>query len=152
MIDPSAAAPEQASAQPLQEYAVVVSPKDNVAVVKQTITKGERVLLEERAAEPSRELEVRGTVTPGHRFALRAIPPGEFVLQYGQPIGTARGAQGIEPGDPITLDNMSSDVPLVRELPAELSNPAPDYLAVDERGRFEGFRGLTVASARAISS
>ena len=39
------------------------------------------------------------------------------MLQYGQPIGTSRG---IGEGDPITVRNMSNDVPVVRDLPADL--------------------------------
>src|SRR6185436_17210400 len=75
-----------AAPRPLAECAVVVSPKDNVAVVKSALAPGERVAL-----DAARELEIRGAVTPGHRFATRAIPAGTFVLQYGQPIGTSKG-------------------------------------------------------------
>src|SRR4029079_5924455 len=77
-------------------------------------------------------------VTPGHRFATRPIPEGEFVLQYGQPIGTSRG---IAEGDPITVRNMSNDVPVVRDLPADLHTPAPEYGAERERALWRGYRG-----------
>jgi altronate dehydratase len=108
-----------------------VSPADNVAVVKHALGAGDRVELSD-----GRELEIRGPVTPGHRFATRAIPAGAFVLQYGQPIGTSKG---IGAGDPISHANMSNEVPLVRELPANLANPAPDYLPPAQRARFRGF-------------
>ncbi len=58
-------------------------------------------------------VSIRGVVTPGNRFATRDIPAGEFVRQYGQPIGTSRG---IVAGDPVSPANMSNDVPVVREL------------------------------------
>ena len=51
-------------------------------------------------------------VPPGHRFATRDIPAGDFVCQYGQPIGTSRG---IAEGDPISHANMSNDVNRRRE-------------------------------------
>jgi altronate hydrolase len=117
---------------PLAACAIVVAPGDNVAVVKRELLRGECVEL-----APGEVLAVTGRVTPGHRFATRAIPAGAFVLQYGAPIGTSRG---IAPGDPIDLENMSSDVPVVRELPDDLANPAPDYFDVDEVGRFDGYR------------
>jgi altronate hydrolase len=80
---------------------------------------------------------LRGKVTPGHRFALRDLPSGTHVLQYGQPIGTSLG---IEAGDPISHDNMSDEVPLVREVPEDLSNPEPEYIPESERATFQGYR------------
>lgn len=120
------------SPRPLAQCAVVVSPKDNVAVVKTGLAAGDVVALPD-----GRSLPITGEVTPGHRFALRAVPVGEFVLQYGQPIGTSKG---IGAGDPITPANMSNSVPLVRDLPATLHNPAPDYVPKEQRATFRGFR------------
>ncbi len=82
-------------------------------------------------------MQVRGLVTPGNRFATRAIPAGEFVRQYGQPIGTSRG---IDEGDPVTPANMSNDVPVVRDLDPGLHTPPPDYVPEAERRTFLGFR------------
>jgi altronate dehydratase len=120
------------AARPLAESAVVVSPRDNVAVVKRALAPGDVVMFPDGA-----ELELRGPVTPGHRFATRAIPAGAFVLQYGQPIGTSRG---IAAGEPIHAGNMTNAVPLVRELPARLENPPPDYVPAAQRRTFQGFR------------
>ena len=115
----------------LERWAVIVSPRDNVAVAKLALAAGQRVAL------AGGLLELRGPVTPGHRFATRDIPAGSFVLQYGQPIGTSRG---IVAGDPIDLANMSNEVPVVRELAPDLSNPPTPLLAPAERARFRGFR------------
>ena len=109
--------PRSPAAQPLSACAVVVSPKDSVAVVKRQLGAGDVVELAD-----GRGVQITGTVTPGHRFATRAIPAGEFVLQYGQPIGTSKG---IGSGDPISHANMSNEVPVVRELPLDLRNPPP---------------------------
>jgi altronate hydrolase len=89
------------------------------------------------ALDDGTELDIAGEVTPGNRFATRAIPAGEFVLQYGQPIGTSKG---VAAGEPILRRSMTDEVPVVRELPADLANPAPDYLPAAERPTFAGFR------------
>ena len=82
-------------------------------------------------------VQLRGSIPPGHRFATRQIPAGSFVLQFGQPIGTSLG---IEAGEQITHANMSNDVPIVRDLPETLHTPPPDYLPIDERGTFMGYK------------
>src|SRR5215813_4746721 len=104
-------------ASPISQYAIIVDAKDNVAVAKQEINAGTQVAL-----STGHVVEITGLVTPGHRFATRAIPAGEFVLQYGQPIGTSLG---INEGDPISHTNMSNDVPIVRDLPDDLHTPSP---------------------------
>jgi altronate hydrolase len=116
---------------PLARCGLIVSARDNVAVVKSALGPGERVALPGGSV-----VAITGAVTPGHRFATRAIPAGEFVLQYGQPIGTSRG---ITAGEPITPANMTNEVPLVRTLPDDLANPPPDYLPPERRARFRGF-------------
>src|SRR5688572_19765942 len=116
----------------LSEFAIIVDPNDNVAVVKKETSPGLELLLPNESP-----IEVRAAVPPGHRFATRDIPAGEFVLQFGQPIGTSLG---IREGEQITHDNMTDDVPIVRELPENLHTPAPDYFPVDERATFMGFR------------
>ena len=35
---------------------------------------------------------------------------------------------------------MSDDVPVVRDLPADLSTPPPEYVPASERATFKGFR------------
>ncbi len=122
----------QAATAALREFAIVVDSADNVAVAKTDVA-AEQVL----SLDDGRQLTLTGGVTPGHRFATRAIPEGEFVLQYGQPIGTSRG---IAEGDPITARNMSNDVPVVRDLPADLHTPAPAPLPSSELLTWRGYR------------
>jgi altronate hydrolase len=123
---------ETATVAPLGAFAIVVNPADNVAVVKTQLEEGLVVRLAD-----GREVALRGTVTPGHRFATRAIRPGELVLQYGQPIGTSRG---MLEGDPVTPQSMSNDVPVVRELPAQFRSEPPQFVPDAERRTFLGFR------------
>ncbi len=117
---------------PLHECAVRVHPADEVAVVKRLLEAGDRVVLED-----GREVEVRGAVPPGHRFALVDLPAGRLVRQYGQPIGTSRGLRA---GEPLTRANLADQVPVVREVPEDLENPPPDYVPERQRARFLGFR------------
>ena len=72
-------------AAPITEYAIIVDGNDNVAVVKNETAAGLELLLPDGHA-----VHVNAVVPPGHRFATRTIPAGEYVLQYGQPIGTSR--------------------------------------------------------------
>ena len=116
----------------LSDFAIVVDPKDNVAVVKKATSPGLELVLPDESL-----VEIKDEIPPGHRFATQDIPAGEFVLQFGQPIGTSLG---IRQGQQITHDNMSDDVPIVRELPQDLHNAPPDYLSIDERGTFLGYR------------
>lgn len=119
-------------AAPVSDYAIIVSPEDNLAVVKRETVPGLEVAL-----PAGRIIRVKTCVPPGHRFATRDIPAGQFVLQYGQPIGTSLG---IGEGDYISHANMSNDVPVVRELPEDLSTPPPVYVPVGARATFKGFR------------
>src|SRR5260370_17846194 len=84
-----------------------------------------------------RLLRVLDAVPAGNRFATRDIPEGQFVLQFAQPIGTSLG---IKRGEQITHDNMSNDVPIVRDLPENLHAPPPDYIPEAERATFMGYR------------
>ena len=123
---------ETRRAAPIREYAIIVDPNDNVAVVKTPTTPSLNVLLPD-----GQLLQLQDAVPPGHRFATREIPKGQFVLQFGQPIGTSLG---INSGQQITHDNMTDDVPIVRDLPENLHTAPPDYLAPSERANFLGFR------------
>ena len=109
----------------ISDYAIIVDASDNVAVVKKSTFVDLEVLLPD-----GKIVQLRNAVPPGHRFAIRAVPAGEFVLQFGQPIGTSLG---IEAGEQITHANMTNEVPIVRDLPASLHTPPPNYLSVDER-------------------
>src|SRR6185436_14927381 len=120
------------TAVPISDYAIIVNEKDNVAVVKNETTEGLALMLPDATS-----VILRAAVPAGHRFATRPISHGEFVRQYGQPIGTSLG---IEKGEWITHDNMTDDVPVVRDMSEDLYNTEPDYFASDELATFNGFR------------
>lgn len=116
----------------ISDYAIIVDPNDNVAVVKKSTFAELGVTLPNGVL-----VKVGGAVPPGHRFATQDIPAGKFVLQFGQPIGTSLG---IRCGEQITHANMSNDVPIVRDLPETLNTPPPDYIPDAERMTFRGYR------------
>jgi altronate hydrolase len=115
----------------ISDYAIIVDQNhDNVAVVKKATFADLEVML------PNGQLvRVRGAIPPGHRFATRDIATGEFVRQFGQPIGTSLG---IESGEQITHANMTNDVPIIRDLPETLHTPPPQYTPEAERRTFRG--------------
>src|SRR5215475_11796218 len=117
---------------PISDFAIIVNPRDNVAVVKKATAPDLQVTLPDETT-----LRIRATVPPGHRFATRDISAGEFVRQYGQPIGTSLG---IGAGDYVSHDNMSDEVPLIRELVEDLRTPPPDYIPESKRATFLGYR------------
>src|ERR1041384_6264744 len=86
---------------PISEYAIIVGPDDNVAVVKKETFTGLEVSLPSGSV-----VKLQGAIPPGHRFATRNIPAGEFVTQFGQPIGTSLG---ISSGEQITHANRSEE-------------------------------------------
>src|SRR6266545_6630153 len=116
----------------IKDFAIIVDATDNVAVVK-----NEAALGLELALPNGTVFEMKDAVQPGHRFATHAIPKGEFVLQYGQPIGTSLG---IAPGQQISHANMTDEVPHVRSIAEELYTPPPYYIPEDRRATFMGFR------------
>src|SRR6266478_7706902 len=123
---------EASQTQQINEYAIIVDPKDNVAVVKTETYPALEVILPDEHL-----LQLSSAVPPGHRFSTRDIPEGHFVLQFSQPIGTSLG---IKAGEQITHANMSNEVPIVRDLPESLHTPPPDYIHESERGTFMGYR------------
>ncbi len=118
--------------EPVSDYAIIVDAQDNVAVVKKETAAGIFLTLPGDGI-----VRLKSAVPPGHRFATREIAAGDYVYQYGQPIGTSLG---IAAGDWITHENMSNDVPVVRDLPEDLHTTAPDYFPFEERETFMGFR------------
>ncbi len=117
---------------PISDLAILVNPEDNVAVAKQPIADGQQVEMDDGTV-----VRIQGEVAPGHRFAIRQIPPGGLVRQYAQPIGTSRG---IALGDAVTPSNMSSEVPVVRDVEEHQSVPAPSYFPADQIATFMGYR------------
>ncbi len=100
----------------ISSLAVVVNPAiDNVAVAKQSIPPGTRVL-----SPDGQTLVIRTEILPGHRFAIQPVPAGDWVRQYGQPFAISRGLQ---PGDPVNTDTVQNTVPQVSPEDLEITPP-----------------------------
>lgn len=88
----------------LGDLAVVVDPEhDDVAVAVQHIDVG--TVLYRECGDP---ITLRTSVPAGHRFAIRSVPAGAWILQYGQPFAISRG---LVPGDPVNDSTADSEVP-----------------------------------------
>ena len=89
---------------PPPRKALVVNDQDNVATCLAELRSGECVEL--RLGATTVSVTLPGDVPFGHKFALRAIAPGEDVLKYGEIIGVA--SSGIEPGEHVHVHNVES--------------------------------------------
>lgn len=90
---------------------LLLSPKDNVFVLRAAIEAGETV------AVAGQGVTIRDRIGMGHKLARKAIAAGEKVLKYGAPIGTA--TRDIAPGEHVHLDNLKSDYTATHSLEAE---------------------------------
>jgi altronate hydrolase len=86
----------------LQDVAVVVDPaRDDVAVAKEQIGGGTRL-----TSDRFGPIVVRGDVAMGHRFALRDVPAGDWLKQYGQPFARSKGLRTGDAVTPQTAENV----------------------------------------------
>src|SRR4051812_3907992 len=101
------------TATPLEELAVIVdAARDDVAVAKAAIAAG--AVLTSAAFG---RIVLTADVAMGHRFAVRDVPAGEWVKQYGQPFARSRGLRA---GDPVNADTSENVVPHVNADTVEL--------------------------------
>lgn len=63
--------------------ALLADPGDNVAVVQQKVTAGDRVWVNGTAVTAAEDIPL------GHKMALKEIPVNAMVVKYGVPIGRA---------------------------------------------------------------
>ncbi len=90
---------------------LLLSPRDNVFVLRAAIEAGETVTVS------GQEVTVQSRIGMGHKLARQPIRAGDKVLKYGAPIGTA--TRDIAPGDHVHLDNLKSDYTATHSLEAE---------------------------------
>ncbi len=83
---------------------LIVDPRDNVGTVIREVKAGERITLsrgrERIALTPSEDIPI------GHKVATSPIAPGEPVIKYGLPIGSATAAIGL--GELVHVHNVES--------------------------------------------
>lgn len=80
---------------------LLLSPLDNVLVVRAVIQPGEEILIE---GEP---VIISDQIGLGHKLARMAIAKGAKIVKYGAPIGSA--TKNISTGEHVHLSNLKSD-------------------------------------------
>ncbi len=88
----------------MAEQALVIDPRDNVAVALEELAAGQRCTV--RVGEVFQQVELLEKIPFGHKFALRQIAKGENVLKYGEVIGEATA--DIEVGAWVHVHNVVS--------------------------------------------
>jgi altronate dehydratase small subunit len=83
--------------------AILVNPKDNVAVAVEPVRKGDEILVQ---TEPPFRLIAATDVTVYHKFALRDLSKGESIIKYGEEIGVATA--DISKGAHVHVHNVTS--------------------------------------------
>jgi len=86
--------------QHVEQVAIIVNPRDNVATVRVPLSRGISL------RKDGRVIEIREDIPFGHKFALRDIREGEFVVKFGDPIG--RAGRDIAPGEWVHVHNLES--------------------------------------------
>jgi altronate hydrolase len=116
----------------LAEVAVLLDPRDAVAIAKQPLLP--RTVL--RTANG--EVRVSQMIPPGHKIALRDVPQGGEVRRYGQIIGFATA--DIAPGDHVHSHNLSVGEGLDLDYAPSSEYRPVDYVPESECRTFMGFR------------
>ncbi|NOZ32092.1 MAG: UxaA family hydrolase [Alphaproteobacteria bacterium] len=98
---------------------ILLSPKDNVLVARVPLGHGEPILIEGIHVAMSAPLSM------GHKIARRDILPGDKIIKYGVPIGSATAS--IRPGDHVHLHNLKSDYTASYALQPAQTPPMPPH-------------------------
>ena len=81
--------------------AMKLAPQDNVAIALRALHAGEHIDCDGLALTVARDIAL------GHKLAARSIAPGETILKYNCPIGSATCA--IAPGEYVHTHNVASN-------------------------------------------
>jgi len=113
------------------EWAVLLRPEDDVAVLKRPLKTGDELM------NGSLVLKAPSLIPAGHKIALRPIADGQPVRKYGQTIGFAQDA--IQPGEHVHTHNL-----VMRDFGREYAfcadaRPVVSYPA-DQQRTFAGYR------------
>ena len=120
------------SALPFDEAALLLNPRDSVAIAKITLPPGTTLL----GRDDIPTLILRHPIPWGHKIALKQISLGETVYRYGQVIGLA--TRPIQPGDYVHVHNLAIPEERQEFLPKEGNQPVKP-LPEKERRTFQGY-------------
>ena len=116
---------------PLTDKAIIIDPRDNIAVAKVSIGLGSVLSLN------GTKISITQTVPPGHKIALRPIAKGEAIIRYGEIIGAA--TQDIAQGDTVHVHNMTIDN-LTRQYENCAAYKPIDFFPESDIPQFQGYR------------
>lgn len=88
----------------MAEQAIVIDPKDSVAVALTELKAGDSCTV--RVGDDARSVEIREKIPFGHKFAIHGIANGADVLKYGEVIGMATA--DVQPGEWVHVHNLVS--------------------------------------------
>jgi hypothetical protein len=84
----------------IKPNAVMINPNDNVVTLLQNVRARESIRW--TGGEP---LPANQDVPAGHKVAVMPLAPGDVILKYGHPIGSA--GEAIAPGDHVHIHNLT---------------------------------------------
>lgn len=85
----------------IDQRLLLLSPADNIVVARENLSAGTELQVGGRVVRLEKD------VARGHKLACRSIMPGEKVVKYGAPIGSA--TLPIAPGEHVHVHNIKSD-------------------------------------------
>jgi len=121
----------------LNEVAVLLHPKDNVAITRVPLNRGVQLRLPATAPGNPEIVEVTQRISSGHKVALRDIAEGQPVLRYGSIIGYA--TRPIGTGSHVHSHNLTvGNLKQVYEFGVDM-HPV-DIVPIEQRRTFMGYR------------
>lgn len=84
--------------------AIVISSKDNVATALTDLK--ENAVVPIGVENEIKKVRLKQKIPFGHKFALRRVEKGEYIIKYGEVIG--RATQRIEAGEYVHIHNVES--------------------------------------------
>ena len=90
--------------------AIIIEPRDNVAVAIEPIKKGEKA--EYQLGDNTESVIAAEDIMIYHKLAIRDIPGGEPVVKYGEHIGLARN--DIKAGEHVHIHNVKDNREVLR--------------------------------------
>lgn len=122
---------------PLQDVAVLLHPRDDVAIARVPFSRGVILRLPAEIADGEGLVEVTQRIQSGHKVALRHIAQGQPVLRYGSIIGFA--TQPIQPGEHVHTHNLAVGE-LKQEYDYGVDMHPVEIVPVEQQRTFLGYR------------
>ncbi len=122
---------------PLADVAVLLHPRDDVAIARMPLGRGTILRLPPDALVPGALIEVTQRIQSGHKVALHDILQNEPVLRYGSLIGYA--TQPIRAGSHIHTHNLAPGE-LEQHYEFGVDYRPVSHLSMEQRRTFNGYR------------